>query len=58
MVIYPFGVFCMYRYLDCYKHYEPTYHNNNTGLLYGFFVTALLQTKHGYFTIILLRVCR
>ena len=26
----------MYRHLDSYKQYEPTYHNNHTGLLYDF----------------------
>ena len=36
MVICPFWVFCMYRHLDSYKQYEPTYHNNHTGLLCDF----------------------
>ena len=35
-VIYLFGVCSMYRYLDSYKEYEPTYNNSHTGLLYGF----------------------
>ena len=49
-------LFCMYRHLDSYKQYEPNYHNNHTGLLIDFLQQFYLETKHGYFTIVVLRV--